>query len=122
MAWSKTPRQRPVKVFERVSPRGHVTLATSQDERVAYPLRSSGLWLVVDDEGEGCVKNREQAERFVAGALGSTSSLRGALPVPYRIVTEAEVRQKEAAKRRSQAREDARALFIEVFGEVEVDT
>jgi len=89
---------------------------------VAYPLRSSGLWLVVDDEGEGCVKNREQAERFVAGALGSTSSLRGALPVPYRIVTEAEVRQKEAAKRRSQAREDARALFIEVFGEVEVDT
>jgi hypothetical protein len=122
MAWSKTPRQRPVKVFERVSPRGHVTLATSQDERVAYPLRSSGLWLVVDDEGEGCVKNREQAERFVAGALGSTSSLRGALPVPYRIVTEAEVRQKEAAKRRSQARKDARALFIEVFGEVEVDT
>jgi hypothetical protein len=119
MAWSKTPRQRPVKVFERVSPRGHVTLATSQDERVAYPLRSSGLWLVVDDEGEGCVKNREQAERFVAGALGSTSSLRGALPVPYRIVTEAEVRQKEAAKRRSQAREDARALFIEVFGEGE---
>jgi len=117
MAWSKTPRQRPVKVFERVSPRGHVTLATSQDERVAYPLRSSGLWLVVDDEGEGCVKNREQAERFVAGALGSTSSLRGALPVPYRIVTEAEVRQKEAAKRRSQARKDARALFLEVFGE-----
>jgi hypothetical protein len=122
MPSSKKPRQRPIKVFERVSPRGNVTLATSQDERVAYPLRSSGLWLVVDDEGEGCVKNREQAERFVAGALGSTSSLRGALPVPYRIVTEAEVRQREAAKRRSQAREDARALFIEVFGEVEVDT
>jgi hypothetical protein len=122
MPSSKKPRQRPIKVFERVSPRGNVTLATSQDERVAYPLRSSGLWLVVDDEGEGCVKNREQAERFVAGALGSTSSLRGALPVPYRIVTEAEVRQREAASRRSQARKDARALFIEVFGEVEVDT
>lgn len=115
---SKKPRQKPVQVFERVSPRGHITLSTSQDERLAYPLRE-GMWLVVDDEGEGCVKSREQAERFVAGALGSTSSLRGALPVPYRIVTEAEVRQKEAAKRRSQAREDARALFIEVFGEGE---
>jgi hypothetical protein len=116
----KTAVRRRVKVFERVSPRGNITLATSQDERVAYLIRSSGLWLVVDDEGEGCVKDREQAERFVAG--GSTSSLRGALPVPYRVVTEAEVRQKEAARRRSQAREDARALFIEVFGEVEVDT
>jgi hypothetical protein len=115
----KTAVRRRVKVFERVSPRGNITLATSQDERVAYLIRSSGLWLVVDDEGEGCVKDREQAERFVAGVLGSTSSLRGALPVPYRVVTEAEVRQKEAARRRSQAREDARALFIEVFGEGE---
>lgn len=119
MSSSKKPRQKPVQVFERVSPRGHITLSTSQDERLAYPLRSEGMWLVLDDEGEGCVKNREQAERFVAGALGSTSSLRDTLPVPYRIVTEAEIRHKEAAKRRSQAREDARALFIEVFG---VDT
>jgi hypothetical protein len=63
-----------ITVYETTSPKGNLMLRTHDDARVAYYVRDEG-WLLLDDRGNARVTTRQDAEAFVAGALGNTKAL-----------------------------------------------
>lgn len=85
----KTKKKTIVRVYETQAKKG-LMLHTAGDERVAY-LTPDG-WLLLDDTGKGVAATRDEAERFVAGELGSVSNpLKNPRRVEFKVVPENEL-------------------------------
>lgn len=105
-------RLSPLKVVEKKTSKGGIMLSNYGEARVAYHTQEG--WLILDDAGHAVVKTREQAEGFVAGALGlTTGPLAQTKVVAYVVIKDVE----RVMSAREKAREEAKALFDEKLNE-----